>query len=98
MPSFAPVYRTPASHQSFLTREQKSERKRKRDADDSDEHVQDEQDPVVKVERDQTEPRVPHPVNKKDQYYVAGWSRKEPLPGGNFPHAAVKVSDRKSVV
>ncbi|KAF2217717.1 hypothetical protein CERZMDRAFT_22422, partial [Cercospora zeae-maydis SCOH1-5] len=34
------------------------------------------------------EPRVPHPVHKKDPYYIAGWSREVPLPGANFPHAA----------
>lgn len=93
--SFAPVYNPPTSHQSFLTREQKRDRKRKRDArgdgegDEDGDVSSDEQSPVPKVE-DQDEPRVPHPVNKTDPYYVAGHPREQPLPSGNFPHAAIK--------
>ncbi|KAK4499515.1 hypothetical protein PRZ48_010030 [Zasmidium cellare] len=94
MASFAPVYHPPNSHQSFLTREQKRERKRKRDAggggdDDDEDASSDEQSPLPKVE-DEDEPRVPHPVNKTDPYYVAGHPREQPLLGGNFPHAAIK--------
>lgn len=91
MSSFAPVYNPPASHQSFLTREQKRERKRKRDGggDGDEDASSDEQSPVPKVEEDD-HPRVPHPVNRTDPYYVAGHPREQPLPGGNFPHAAVK--------
>ncbi|PPJ58515.1 hypothetical protein CBER1_07163 [Cercospora berteroae] len=99
MASFAPVYRLPTSQQSFLTREQKRERKRKRNAKDadqddevsSDEHEQKTEAEIsapVKLEASQNKPRVLHPVHKRDPYYVAGWSREHPLPGGNFPHAA----------
>lgn len=86
MSSFAPVYRPSTSQQSFLTREQKRERKRKRNVrDDSDEehHPSD-------SDGEHGAPRVLHPVNKTDPYYVAGHPREKPLPGGNFPHAAVK--------
>lgn len=88
MSSFAPVYRPSTTQQSFLAREQKRERKRKRNAlDDADEH-----DDLSDSERDESAPRVLHPVNKTDPYYVAGHPRDKPLPGGNFPHAAVKSS------
>lgn len=97
MSTFAPVYRPAASQQSFLTREQKRERKRKRertrdedggsDSDsDSDSGDSEEQLPQPKDDA----PRVLHPVNKTDPYYVAGHPREKPLPGGNFPHAAVR--------
>ncbi|KAF2164483.1 hypothetical protein M409DRAFT_25361 [Zasmidium cellare ATCC 36951] len=93
MASFAPVYNPPTSHQSFLTREQKRERKRKRDAggdgDNDGDVSSDEQSPLPKDE-DEDQPRVPHPVNKTDPYYVAGHPREQPLPRGNFPHAAIK--------
>lgn len=93
MAPFAPVYNPPTSHQSFLTREQKRERKRKRavggEGDGSEDASSDEQSPLPKAE-DEDEPRVPYPVNKTDPYYVAGHPREKPLPGGNFPHAALK--------
>lgn len=88
MSSFAPVYRPSTTQQSFLTREQKRERKRKRNAlDDSD-------DPDISsnTENEQDAPRVLHPVNKTDPYYVAGYAREKPLPGGNFPHATLKAA------
>lgn len=93
MAAFAPVYRVPVSQRSFLTREQQRAGKRKRDADDSDAHddgAGSHQNQPIQLEHDPREPRVPHPVNKTDPYHVAGWPREKPLPGGNFPHAAVK--------
>lgn len=93
MSTFAPVYRPAASQQSFLTREQKRERKRKRertrDEDgDSDSDSEDSEEQLPQPKDDA--PRVLHPVNKTDPYYVAGHPRERPLPGGNFPHAAVR--------
>ncbi|KAM3420026.1 hypothetical protein BST61_g3336 [Cercospora zeina] len=96
MASFAPVYRLPASQQSLLAREQKRARKRKRNAKDadqddhisSDEDAQEEVSAASNFDTSPGEPRVLHPVNKKDPYYVAGWPREVPLPGANFPHAA----------
>ena len=113
MASYAPVYRLPNSQSSFLTREQKRGRKRKRsadaDSDEDEEHEEsesgkqeskDEHSAPVKLETiAEEQPRVLHPVNKKDPYYVAGWSRETPLPGGSFPHAAIKeaVADKLGV-
>ncbi|USW54776.1 Putative transcription initiation factor Rrn11 [Septoria linicola] len=98
MASYAPVYRLPTSQRSFLASEQKRERKRKRgedaDGDESDgengeQKIEDEALSAIKLEALEEEPRVLHPVNKKDPYYIAGWPREKPLPGGNFPHAAI---------
>jgi hypothetical protein len=90
MSAFAPVYRAPAlAQQSFLAREQKREKKRKRDASEVGDN--DQTPPHQSLSSDDEDaPRLLHPVNKKDPYYVAGHSRDQPLPGGDFPHAAVK--------
>lgn len=92
MSSYAPVYRPTTTQQSFLTRERKREGKRKRNVlDDSDE-------PDISSDEDEHgAPRVLHPVNKTDPFYVAGHPREKPLPGGNFPHAAVKESRQPQV-
>lgn len=83
MSSFAPVYRPSTTQQSYLTRQQRRERKRKRsDLNDSDE--------LGQSSGSEDAPRVLHPVNNTDPYYVAGLARERPLPGGNFPHAAAK--------
>ncbi|CAK4031871.1 Hypothetical predicted protein [Lecanosticta acicola] len=95
MSTLAPIYRPAASQQSFLTREQKRERERKRKRETRDDQARDDDgesdssdEPVVQKKDDA--PRVLHPVNKTDPYYVAGHPREKPLPGDNFPHAAVK--------
>lgn len=102
MASFAPVYRLSSSQRSILSRERQRGRKRKRgqdadhddDDDDDDEKSEAEaEDGSPKSDDEQPDkaeqpPRVLHPVNQKDPYNVAGWSREIPLPGRNFPHAA----------
>ncbi|SMQ51001.1 unnamed protein product [Zymoseptoria tritici ST99CH_3D7] len=90
MSAFASVYRAPAlAQQSYLAREQKRV-KRKREAS-SDEGSRDPSHESIPSDHDEDEaPRVLHPVNKKDPYYVAGHARDQPLPPRDFPHAAVK--------
>lgn len=91
MASFAPVYRPPEFQQSFLTRRQKQHRKRKRNAADEQDDQSEEDSENEQNSTDQygDAPRILHPVNSKDPYYVAGWPREKPLPGGTFPHAAI---------
>lgn len=91
MASFAPVYRPSTTQQSFLARQQKRERKRKRIVlDHSDELSRSPSAP------EQDAPRVLHAINRTDPHYVAGLAREESLPGGNFPHAAVGKEARES--
>ncbi|KJY00834.1 hypothetical protein TI39_contig311g00023 [Zymoseptoria brevis] len=90
MSAFASVYRAPAlAQQSYLARELKRvKRKREASSDEGSRHPSHESIPS---DHDEDEaPRVLHPVNKKDPCYVAGHARDQPLPPGDFPHAAVK--------
>ncbi|KAK4548206.1 hypothetical protein LTR36_010075 [Oleoguttula mirabilis] len=99
---FAPVYRPSEGQTTFLTRQQKSECKRKRDQEGSDSESGDEL-LAVKQSPDpddaQTSASALHPVRKTDPYHVSGHPREAPLPPAPFPHTAVRdsKSQRKPV-
>jgi hypothetical protein len=94
MSTFAPVYRPTKGQQTFLTREQKREaRKRKRDEDsgssDAERPSSESDDDAKPYSLRASAPS----VNKTDPYHVAGLSREHPLPRYPFPHAPVKSAD-----
>jgi len=94
MSTFAPVYRPTKGQQTFLTREQKREaKKRKRDEEsgssDAERPSSDSDDDAKPYSVRASAPS----VNKTDPYHVAGLSREHPLPRYPFPHAPVKSAD-----
>ena len=94
---FAPVFRQ-SGRPSSLSHQQNHGRKRKRVDRDSDdepgEHIASSPDA-------ENIPQTPassfRPVNRTDQYFVAGHSREQPVPGFPFPHAAAKPTRKPSI-
>lgn len=95
MSIFAPPYRPSERRQTFLTRQQNADSKKRKRGQDSD--GEDEDD--LSADPDST-PRkataVFHPINKTDPYHVAGYSREHDLPPPPFPHAAIKDTHQPS--
>lgn len=90
MPIFAPAYRPTKHQQTFVTRQQNLESKKRKRGDNDDD--------VVQISSDSDDPSRPsHPVNRKDPYFIAGLSREDALPPPPFPHAAVKEASKKKI-
>ena len=92
MRTFAPPYHPEKHQQSFLSRQQKAQsRKRKRGQDSSDDEPA---TPIKASPEPEPTPRTAssafHPVNRTDPFYIAGHPRELPLPLPPFPHAAPK--------
>ena len=92
MSTYAPVYKLHRSQRSIFAPKDKTERKRKRAVDDTG----DAQTSVEASSEAPSEdgPRLLHPVDKKDPYYVAGLSRNESLPVGSFPHTPLRETKK----
>ncbi|TKA65632.1 hypothetical protein B0A55_10558 [Friedmanniomyces simplex] len=99
MSIFDPVYRPPRGQHTFLARQQKADRKRKR-KEGSLESSDEEGDTNVKSSPlpEEATPRTAStafnpPVNRTDPYHVAGHSRQDSLPPPPFPHAPLKTRE-----
>lgn len=94
MTLFLPVYTE--KKQSARLREAKHGKKRKRDRaeDEEDEPRTPEQTTPEPEATSRTASTAFQPVNKTDPFYVAGWSRDEPLPPPPFPHAPAKLRNQ----